>query len=86
MWDWGYGSGWMFVLPVLWIGLLALIVWAVVSLVQRGRTPNRGEGRAEPRRDTPEEILDRRFARGEIEVDAYREARARLAEHRAGPE
>ncbi|MEV6202943.1 SHOCT domain-containing protein [Streptomyces sp. NPDC051771] len=32
--------------------------------------------------DAPEDILDRRFASGEIDADAYAETRRRLAAHR----
>ena len=71
----GYGGGWwMALMPVLWIALIALIVWAVVRLFR----PTEGASRAEPRRETPLEILDRRYAQGEIDDAAYTSARARL--------
>jgi len=71
----GYGSGgwWMMLMPLLWIALAAVIVWAVVRLIQP-----RGGGHAEARRETPLEILDRHYARGEIDDIAYTTARARL--------
>lgn len=77
----GYGSGWiwMMVMPLLWIGLIAVIIWAVVALAQRnGRQhrPQRGE--------TPQEILDRRFASGEIDTGTYTQARARLSGQEPG--
>jgi len=73
----GWGWGWMMVLvPVLWIALTAVIVWAVVKAVQRPAGPGSGE----PRRETPQEILDRRFAAGEIDADTYTQAKARLAD------
>jgi putative membrane protein len=73
---WGSGWGWMMVvMPVLWIALTAVIVWAVFKVVQRPASPGSGE----PRRETPQEILDRRFASGEIDADAYTQAKARLA-------
>ena len=73
---WGSGWGWMMVLmPVLWIALTAVIVWAVLKVVRRPADP----GSDQPRRETPQEILDRRFASGEIDADAYTQAKAHLA-------
>lgn len=73
-----YGSGWawMMLMPLVWLALIAVMVWAVVRLVQRP-----GDGAHDPqRRETPQEILDRRFALGEIDADAYTQARAHLAD------
>jgi putative membrane protein len=73
----GYGGcwGWMILMPLVWLGLAGVIVWAVVRLVQR---PSDAE-RPTQHRETPQEILDRRFASGEIDADAYTKARAHLA-------
>jgi putative membrane protein len=79
---WGYGPDWawmMLIMPIFWIGLLALIAWAVVRVVQR-----HGQEQDRQRGESPQEILDKRFARGEIDADAYHEARAHLA-GRPGP-
>jgi putative membrane protein len=66
------GWGWMMVvMPLLWIGVTALIVWAVVRVAAR---PS-----AQPAGETPQEILDRRLARGEIDLDAYSAAKSVLA-------
>jgi putative membrane protein len=74
--DWsGWGWGWMMLMPLLWIALIAVIVWAVVRLA--GRPADRAAD--QPRRETPQEILDRRFASGEIDADAHTQARDRLA-------
>lgn len=70
----GWGWGWMVVMPVLWIALTAMVVWAVVKVAQRPANPASGP----PRRETPQEILDRRFASGEIDADAYVQAKAHL--------
>ncbi|MET7808816.1 SHOCT domain-containing protein [Micromonospora chersina] len=71
----GYGSGWiwMTLMPVVWIALIAVIVWAVARLVQRPADHGRQV------RETPQEILDRRFALGEIDAEEYGRARAHLA-------
>jgi putative membrane protein len=71
---WG-GWGWMMLMPLLWIVLIGLIVWAAIRLSQR--TSDRTGG--QPQRDTPQEILDRRFASGEIDAETYRRARDTLA-------
>jgi putative membrane protein len=68
------GWGWMMLMPVLWIVLIGLIVWAVIRLTQR---PSNQAGA--PRQETPWEILDRRFASGEIDAETYRRARDTLA-------
>jgi putative membrane protein len=79
---WNGGWAWMAFMPLLWIALIGLVVWAVVRLTQHpaGRGDSR-DGR-EPTRETPEETLDRRFASGEIDADTYTKARERLAAHR----
>lgn len=78
----GYGPGWawMILMSVLWIGLIAVVVWAVVRLLRGTGDVDRGV----QRRETPEEILDRRFALGEIDADTYTQARARLSGREAG--
>ena len=80
-WDMGYGAdmgyGWI-VMVVLWILLLAALVWFVAWLVmgQRGRSSS---GRVQPPgQETPLEILDRRLATGEIDVDEYQKVRSQL--------
>jgi putative membrane protein len=71
----GYGAGWwMLLMPLLWIALIGVIVWAAVRVAQPA-----GTRRTEPYRETPQEILDRRYARGEIDDDTYVRARARLS-------
>ncbi|SFE29348.1 putative membrane protein [Actinopolyspora alba] len=77
----GYGPGfvWMLVFSLVWIALVVLIIWAVVRLVQDQRV-RRGD--PEPRVDEPEEILARRYARGELGTEEYQRMRAELGERR----
>ncbi|HEX9036918.1 MAG TPA: SHOCT domain-containing protein [Ktedonobacterales bacterium] len=83
----GTGMGWWMLVPTLFaIALLAVIVWAVA----RFTSPRRGD--AAPRLEAdlpPEEILRRRYARGEIDAQTFEVMRERLAAdqpHRvAGP-
>lgn len=79
MYGFGSAAWWMMLMPLLWIVLIAAIVWAVVRLVQPG-----GSKPAQPSRETPLEILDRRYANGDIDDDAYTTARARLSGRELG--
>ena len=54
---------------VLWVVLIALIVWAVVALFNR-------PGRAG---ESPLEVLKRRYARGELSEAEFAQARERIA-------
>lgn len=78
----GYGGGmgwggWVGMILV-WVVLIALVVWAVTRLL-----PARpAEGHQQPGQETPEEILDRRFARGEVDLETYQAQRAALASAR----
>ncbi len=71
----GMGFGpWMF-MGLFWLVLLGLIIWAVVRLLPSDRRSARAA-------ESPEEILDRRFARGEIDLETYQAQRAALSEAR----
>lgn len=65
---WGMGIwGWI-AMTVFWVALLALIVW----LVTRAFSPGRAEGGTDqPWRESPDQVLDRRFAAGEIDEATY---------------
>src|SRR5215217_4898932 len=73
---WGVlGMLWLLVPLLLWGGLLAVIVWAVLRI-----TANRQGGGADARAggNSAEEILKQRFARGEIEDAEEFEERHRI--------
>lgn len=72
-WGWGMGTGGWIAMVIFWVAVLALIVWAVIRVFPAG-----GARGAAPRAETPQEILDRRFASGEIDSEAYRAMRAAL--------
>ena len=77
----GMGAGGWIAMTVFLIALLGLVVWAVTRLLPAGgRGPDAGPSRAE----TPEEILDRRFARGEIDGEAYQRMRTEITSARTG--
>jgi len=73
------GGGWV-LMSVFWIVVVAVIVWAIVRLV-----PSRTDDGGEPRRaadeppEKPREILDRRLASGEIDLETYEELRSKLS-------
>jgi len=82
---WGYGSGmgggaWI-AMGVFWIAVLVLVVWGVTRLLPTG---GRGPDAGAPRAETPEEILDRRLAQGEIDVQTYQRMRTEIASARTG--
>ncbi len=73
MWgsDWGHGA-W----GVLWMVLFWAVVIGLVYLLARAVTPGRSGERPRDARD----ILDERFARGEISEEEYRERKRVLDE------
>jgi putative membrane protein len=73
----GYGmgaAGWL-LMALFWIALIALVVFALVRLL-----PARPEPAPEPRepREETREILRRRLASGEIDVDTYEQLSSKL--------
>ena len=72
-----YGSGmgvgaWLF-MGLFWVVLLGVIVWLVARLLP---SSNRPAPEISPQ--SPQEILDGRFARGEIDEQTYTAQRAAL--------
>ncbi len=67
----GYGG--MFLMPILWIAVVGLIIWAVVAAAQRG-----GESGSTHSSESALETLKRRYARGEINKEEYEQKRKDL--------
>lgn len=66
----GYGwGGWMLAIMLIWPLLLAGAIWAVIAI-----TRDRPARQKVP--ESPVEILNQRFARGEISEREYIDARA----------
>ena len=69
----GMGSlGWLG-MGVFWLFLLGLIVWLVVRLL-----PGSGDGTRRPTGDSALEILDRRLASGEIDLEPWQTQRSAI--------
>jgi putative membrane protein len=80
----GGGMGWCgwLGMGLFWL-LLGAILYLVVRLLPGGGQAGTGRGGfGGPRADSPEEILDRRFAQGEIDIETYQAQRAALAQSR----
>jgi putative membrane protein len=71
----GGGMGWLgwLGMGVFWLILLGLIVWVVVRLL-----PSSSGGTTRTPGESPLEILDRRLASGEIDLDTWQAQRAAL--------
>lgn len=68
-----FGGWWMALWMLLfWAGLILLVVWGVRAVSSEGR----GAGR--PDRSTALQILEERFARGEIDRDEFEDRRSVL--------
>lgn len=80
-WDDGWNWYWMVPMMVVWIALIAVVVWGVVRIVGAASsraTPQGAEG-VESRPERPQDILDRRLASGEIDIEEHRRLREALA-------
>ena len=71
-----FGPIWM---VVWWGGLVALIAWGIARFTQTGPAGTGASfGAASPSPEGARAILDRRFAAGEINAEAYAQARRLL--------
>ena len=78
----GSGMGWMWMFWLLLVvGIVLVVVVAVRALgggIRRDGTPGGGDGR--PSRSRAREVLDERYARGELTTEEYRERLSALGE------
>ena len=79
----GMGAGGWLLTIVFWVVLLAVIVWAIARVVSSraddSREARRWADEPRPSAEAPQEILDRRLASGEIDVETYEELRSKLS-------
>ncbi len=76
MWQMHDGWGWWMLVGWIWMAfVVGLIIWAVYAIIQRleAGTADRHETQ-----HSAGEILDRRYARGELTADQYQEMRRHL--------
>jgi len=77
MMDWydhgGMNGSWMVFMGIFWLLIIGLGIWFVTRLTQRDKTSGSKE--------TPRQILDRRFAEGEIDANDYAKARRLIEGH-----
>ncbi len=81
---WGYGWSWpgmlmMTLSSLLWIALIAVLIWAVV------RWLNKQNVHATTPTPSAMEILRQRYARGEIDTATFEQMRERLGAHEQEP-
>ena len=67
-WCGGMGAGGWLLMVAFWAAFLGLVVWAVMQIFPRAGN----SGGSPTDRLTPGEVLDRRLAAGEIDVETYR--------------
>ena len=70
----GYGPGWMFGMYYLWWIFWVVIIVVVVAVLLRRPSG----GRSGLAQLTPLDILERRYAAGEISTEKFEERKARL--------
>lgn len=76
--DGGFDGGSMAFMGLLWIMVIGLGIWFVTWLTRR-------EG-PKAQLESPRQILDRRFASGEIDANGYAKSRRLLDGHALDPE
>ncbi|MEO7147522.1 MAG: SHOCT domain-containing protein [Terrimesophilobacter sp.] len=78
MFGYGYGMGWMWLWGLLALAGLVVLVFVIVRLAAGGATrdhardPGATGARVEGKR-MPREILDERYAKGELTTEEYQE-------------
>jgi putative membrane protein len=77
MWGYGFGWGWFMMMfgGLLWLAILAILVWALIRWFER-KAPVSGP--STPTSPSALEILRQRYARGEIDTATYEQMRERL--------
>jgi putative membrane protein len=73
MWSNGMGWGGWIVMTLTLVAFWSLVVFAAIAIFRGDR-----ESRTGPRERDPEQILDERFARGDIEAEEYHARRNAL--------
>ncbi len=69
----GMGFGWIF-----WLIIIGVAIWAVVRLTSHSSTQHTILGGSTVSQETPLDILKKRYARGEITEDEFKEMKRNL--------
>ena len=77
------GAGWMIVMMIFMVLFWALVIFGIVWLVRGFSVGSWSPSRE--RKETPSEILERRFAEGEISVEDYQQRKDVLGGARTAP-
>jgi len=72
-WGWGHGFGWMWIVPFAFLAVCLLVAFGFRRSVCFGRDETQAAGGESAR-----EILDRRYAKGEINKQQYEEMKHAL--------
>ncbi len=74
---WDDGPSWWMVIPMVIVGLavIAVVVWAIIAITRANRTPPA----APPTGPSPLEVLNLRYARGEIDTADFEERKRQLS-------
>ena len=81
---WGYGFSWggMFLMMLgatLWIALIVVLIWALIRWLDRRSTSSMPTHTSNPSTGPSAlEILNQRYARGEIDTSTFEQMRERL--------
>jgi putative membrane protein len=75
MWDMPLGMGWWWLLGGVWMfifwgGLIALIVWGITKLTERGGTATKND---------PLDVAKERYARGDISREEFEQLKKDLS-------
>lgn len=79
------GSAWIF-MGLFWVVLIVGIIWLVVRLLPSSAHPGHAGAVSQPvpGQESPVDILDRRLASGEVDLETYQQQRAALVAARGG--
>lgn len=75
MYGYHYGMGWMLLGLVFWVAIITGIVLLVLWIARKS-----GKLHHEPKEESALEILNRRYARGEISKEEYLEMKKEISE------
>lgn len=78
--DWDHGTSWGMVIAmiVLAVVVVGAFVWAIVYASRRGHAPASPVAAPTSAGPSARDLLDQRYARGEIDTADYEERRAKL--------